>query len=108
MRRRQAWCAPSASCANLRQADVPVQGRCQQRRIVNTTQVNAFLREIAGIKISLKDFPYPDGLRRGAGIVVADFAGASARPQEAGAGAVRAAADELSNTPAICRKKLCT
>ncbi len=55
-------------------------------RAVSTTQVNAFLREIAGIKISLKDFRTARGRRK--------------QVLEA----VRAAADELSNTPAICRK----
>ena len=50
-------------------------------------------------------FPHPDGLRRGAGIAVADFAGGQrARPKKQVLEAVRAAADELSNTPAICRK----
>ena len=56
-------------------------------RAVNTTQVNAFLREIAGIKISLKDFRT---LMASAVVVeslVADHAGDQpARPQEAGAG----------------------
>ena len=74
-------------------------------RVVNTTQVNAFLREIAGIKISLKDFRtlmasavVLESLSR---IVPAESArGRKKQVLEA----VRAAADELSNTPAICRK----
>ena len=72
---------------------------------VNTAAVNAFLREIAGIKISLKDFRtlmasavVLESLSR---ILPAD----SARGREKQVlDAVRSAADELSNTPAICRK----
>lgn len=74
-------------------------------RVVNTAQVNVFLREIAGIKISLKDFrtlvasaAVMESLAR---VVPADSArGRRKQVLEA----VRAAADELSNTPAICRK----
>jgi DNA topoisomerase-1 len=74
-------------------------------RIVNTTQVNAFLREIAGIKISLKDFRtlmasavVLESLSR-----ISPAASARGRRKQV-LEAVRAAADELSNTPAICRK----
>jgi DNA topoisomerase-1 len=74
-------------------------------RIVNTTQVNAFLREIAGIKISLKDFRtlmasavVLESLSR-----ISPAASAHGRKRQV-LEAVRAAADELSNTPAICRK----
>jgi DNA topoisomerase-1 len=74
-------------------------------RIVNTTQVNAFLREIAGIKISLKDFRtlmasavVLESLSR-----ISPAASAHGRKKQV-LEAVRAAADELSNTPAICRK----
>jgi DNA topoisomerase-1 len=74
-------------------------------RIVNTTQVNAFLREIAGIKISLKDFRtlmasavVLESLSR-----ISRAASAHGRKRQV-LEAVRAAADELSNTPAICRK----
>jgi DNA topoisomerase-1 len=74
-------------------------------RIVNTTQVNAFLREIAGIKISLKDFRtlmasavVLESLSR-----ISPAASARGRKKQV-LEAVRAAADELSNTPAICRK----
>jgi DNA topoisomerase I len=74
-------------------------------RAVNTTQVNVFLRDIAGIKISLKDFRtlmasavVLESLSR---IVPASSArGRKRQVLEA----VRAAADELSNTPAICRR----
>jgi DNA topoisomerase-1 len=74
-------------------------------RIVNATQVNEFLREIAGIKISLKDFRtlmasavVLESLSR-----ISPAASARGRRKQV-LEAVRAAADELSNTPAICRK----
>jgi DNA topoisomerase I len=74
-------------------------------RGVSTTQVNAFLREIAGIKISLKDFR----TLMASAVVLESLSRIS--PAESARGrrkqvleAVRAAADELSNTPAICRK----
>src|SRR5258706_6110914 len=72
---------------------------------VSNTQVNAFLREIAGIKISLKDFRtlmasavVLESLSR-----ISPAASARGRRRQV-LEAVRAAADELSNTPAICRK----
>src|ERR1700744_5699404 len=74
-------------------------------RSVSTTTVNAFLREIAGIKISLKDFRtlmasavVLESLSR-----ISPAASARGRKKQV-LEAVRAAADELSNTPAICRK----
>jgi DNA topoisomerase-1 len=74
-------------------------------RTVSTTTVNAFLREIAGIKISLKDFRtlmasavVLESLSR-----ISPAASARGRRKQV-LDAVRAAADELSNTPAICRK----
>jgi DNA topoisomerase-1 len=74
-------------------------------RGVSTTTVNAFLREIAGIKISLKDFRtlmasavVLESLSR-----ISPAASARGRRKQV-LEAVRAAADELSNTPAICRK----
>jgi len=74
-------------------------------RAVSTTTVNAFLREIAGIKISLKDFRtlmasavVLESLSR-----ISPAASAHGRKKQV-LDAVRAAADELSNTPAICRK----
>src|SRR5947199_2959489 len=74
-------------------------------RAVNTTQVNAFLREIAGIKISLKDFR----TLMASAVVVESLSRISPASSARGRKrqvleAVRAAADELSNTPAICRK----
>ncbi|CCD86939.1 conserved protein of unknown function [Bradyrhizobium sp. ORS 285] len=74
-------------------------------RAVSTTQVNAFLREIAGIKISAKDF------RTLMASAVALETLSRITPAESARGrkkqileAIRAAADELTNTPAICRK----
>jgi DNA topoisomerase-1 len=74
-------------------------------RAVSTTQVNAFLREIAGIKISLKDF------RTLMASAVALETLSRVTPAESARGrkkqileAIRAAADELTNTPAICRR----
>src|ERR1700759_2937037 len=74
-------------------------------RAASTTSVNAFLLEIAGIKISLKDFRtlmasavVLESLSR-----ISPAASARGRKKQV-LEAVRAAADELSNTPAICRK----
>jgi DNA topoisomerase-1 len=74
-------------------------------RAVNTAQVNSFLRDIAGIKISLKDFRTLmasavalESLSR-----ITPAASARGRKKQV-LQAVRAAADQLSNTPAICRK----
>jgi DNA topoisomerase-1 len=74
-------------------------------RTVSTTTVNAFLREIAGIKISLKDFR----TLMASAVVLESLSritpATSARGRKRQVlEAVRAAADELSNTPAICRK----
>lgn len=72
---------------------------------VNTAQVNAFLREISGIRISLKDFrtlvasaAVMESLSR-----LSPATSARGRRRQV-LEAVRAAADELANTPAICRK----
>src|SRR5436305_1260445 len=74
-------------------------------RVVNATQVNEFLREIAGIKISLKDFR----TLMASAVVLESLSRISPASSARGRKrqvleAVRAAADELSNTPAICRK----
>ena len=74
-------------------------------RAVNTTQVNAFLREIAGIKISLKDFR----TLMASAVVVESLSRITPATSQRGRkkqvlDAIRAAADKLSNTPAICRK----
>jgi DNA topoisomerase-1 len=74
-------------------------------RRVSAREVNAFLREIAGADISLKDFRT---LLASAGALEAL---ARTRPAESARRrrkqvleAVRAVADDLANTPAICRK----
>jgi DNA topoisomerase I len=74
-------------------------------RGVSTTTVNGFLREIAGIKISLKDFR----TLMASAVVLESLSRITPAASERGRKkqvleAVRAAADELSNTPAICRK----
>jgi len=74
-------------------------------RAVSTTQVNAFLRKIAGIKISLKDFRTLMASAVALETLSRITPAASARGRKKQVlDAVRAAADELSNTPAICRK----
>jgi DNA topoisomerase-1 len=74
-------------------------------RTVSTATVNGFLREIAGIKISLKDFR----TLMASAVVLESLSRITPAASERGRKkqvleAVRAAADELSNTPAICRK----
>src|SRR5882724_6786065 len=74
-------------------------------RTVSTSTVNGFLREIAGIKISLKDFR----TLMASAVVLESLSRITPAASERGRKkqvleAVRAAADELSNTPAICRK----
>jgi DNA topoisomerase-1 len=74
-------------------------------RGVSTTTVNAFLREIAGIKISLKDFR----TLMASAVVVESLSRITPATSQHGRKrqvleAIRAAADQLSNTPAICRK----
>jgi DNA topoisomerase I len=74
-------------------------------RGVNAREVNAFLREIAGTKISLKDFrtllasaSVLDALAR-----IKPAASAHQRRKQI-LEAVSAAAEDLANTPTICRK----
>jgi len=74
-------------------------------RAASTTAVNAFLREIAGIKISLKDFR----TLMGSAVVVESLSRITPATSQRGRKrqvleAIRAAADQLSNTPAICRR----
>ncbi|WP_315797905.1 MULTISPECIES: DNA topoisomerase IB [unclassified Bradyrhizobium] len=74
-------------------------------RAVSTTQVNAFLREIAGIKISLKDFRTLMASAVALETLSRITPAASARGRKKQIlEAIRAAADELTNTPAICRR----
>jgi DNA topoisomerase I len=74
-------------------------------RVVNSAQVNAFLREIAGARISLKDFrtlmASVEVMARLASVKRARSARARNKQIME---AVRASADGLANTPAICRK----
>lgn len=74
-------------------------------RAVTAMEVNHFLREIAGVQISLKDFrtliasaAVMESLSR-----VSPAASARGRRRQV-LEAVRAAADDLANTPTICRK----
>ena len=74
-------------------------------RFVTASDVNVFLREIAGVKISLKDF------RTLCASGAALEALAHIAPAESERGrrrqvkeAVTAVSEELANTPAICRK----
>lgn len=74
-------------------------------RAASTTAVNAFLRELAGIKISLKDFR----TLMASAVVVESLSRITPAASQRGRKrqvleAIRAAADQLSNTPAICRK----
>jgi DNA topoisomerase-1 len=74
-------------------------------RGVTSAQVNSFLRDIAGVKISLKDFRT---LLASAAVLEAlarTTPAKSARQRRKQVlEAVRATAEELANTPAICRK----
>jgi DNA topoisomerase-1 len=72
---------------------------------VSTSQVNTFLREIAGIPISLKDFR----TLMASAVVVESLARITPATSAAGRKrqvreAVEMAASELANTPTICRK----
>ena len=74
-------------------------------RPVTSAQVNAFLRDIAGVRISLKDFRT---LMASAAVMeslahVKPARSARARNKQI-LEAVRVSADDLANTPAICRK----
>ncbi|MGM4920973.1 DNA topoisomerase IB [Tardiphaga sp. 813_E8_N1_3] len=72
---------------------------------VNTAAVNAFLRDIAGIKISLKDFRTLMASATVAETLSRIEPAASERGRRKQVlEAVRSAADELQNTAAICRK----
>ena len=74
-------------------------------RHVTSREVNAFLRDLAGVKISLKDFR----TLLASASVLEMLARAAPAPNERRRRkqvlqAVSAAADDLSNTPAICRR----
>ena len=72
---------------------------------VTSSQVNIFLRQIAGVRISLKDFRT---LMASAAVMeslarVTPAGSARARNKQI-MDAVRASAEELANAPTICRK----
>ena len=74
-------------------------------RQITTAQVNALLQQIAGVRISLKDFRT---LMASAAVMellarVAPATSARARNRQI-MDAVKASAEELANTPTICRK----
>ena len=103
-------CPRVASAINVLRATagaaaVSVSRRGRRMRIVTASDVNAFLREIAGVKISLKDF------RTLCASAAALEALAHIEPATSERGrrrqvkeAVTAVSEELANTPAICRK----
>src|SRR6202043_1878603 len=74
-------------------------------RAVSARDVNAFLREIAGVKISLKDFRT---LLASAAVLEAlaqqSPAESPRRRRRQVLEAVRVVAEELANTPAVCRR----
>ncbi len=74
-------------------------------RHVTAREVNVFLREVAGARISLKDFRT---LLASASVLEAlartEPAASERQRRRQVLQAVRAAADDLANTPAICRK----
>lgn len=108
---RKEFSAPRLAAAITLLKTIPGRRLFQHRdeagnvRHVTTREVNAYLREIAGCEVSLKDFrtlcasaSVLDQLARTA---PAD----SARQRKKQVlEAVRAAADELANTPAVCRR----
>src|SRR5205085_6848661 len=74
-------------------------------RIVTASDVNAFLREITGVKISLKDFRTlcASGASLEALARIAPAASERGRRRQVKE-AVTAVSEELANTPTICRK----
>jgi DNA topoisomerase I len=72
---------------------------------VKSPQVNQFLRDIAGVKISLKDFRTLLASVAALDALARTAPATSARKRRTQVlDAVRATAEELANTPAICRK----
>ncbi len=103
--------APRLAAALLLLRELPGRRLLQYRgddqtvRPVRARDVNAFLREIAGEKISLKDFRT---LLASASVLEAlaraTPATSERKRRKQVLEAVRAAAEDLTNTPAICRK----
>jgi DNA topoisomerase-1 len=74
-------------------------------RPVRAREVNAFLQEIAGVKISLKDFRTLLASAAVLETLARQTPGTSARQRRRQVlQAVRAAAEDLHNTPAVCRR----
>ena len=74
-------------------------------RAVTAREVNTFLREIAGVKISLKDFRTLLASAAVLETLARQTPAASARQRRRQVlEAVRAVAEDLDNTPAICRR----
>jgi DNA topoisomerase I len=74
-------------------------------RIVTASDVNAFLREIAGVKISLKDFRTLCASAAALEALAHIAPASSERGRRAQVKvAVTAVSEELANTPTICRK----
>src|SRR5262249_32735003 len=72
---------------------------------VKSAQVNQFLREIAGAKISLKDFRTLLASVAALDALARTAPAASARKRRSQVlDAIRATAEQLATTPAICRK----
>ena len=73
--------------------------------LVRASEVNSFLREVSGVRISLKDFRT---LVASAGVMRALAAAPPAETERARRALVRdaiaAAAEQLANTPTVCRK----
>ena len=74
-------------------------------RPVRAREVNAFLREIAGVKISLKDFRTLLASTVALETLMRQIPAASARQRRRQVlEALRAVAEDLDNTPAVCRR----
>jgi DNA topoisomerase-1 len=72
---------------------------------VSTREVNAFLREIAGIAVSLKDFRTLCASAAVLDNLARTIPAESARQRRRQVlDAIKAAAEELSNTPTVCRR----
>ncbi|MBK5957725.1 DNA topoisomerase [Rhodoplanes elegans] len=80
-------------------------GAADAIHIVRRQDINAFLQEVAGAKISVKDFRTLCASAMVLETLARTVPAASARGRRKQVlEAVRAAADSLANTPAICRK----
>ena len=103
--------APRLAAAITRLAQLPGRRLFQYRdgagevRAIRARDVNAFLREIAGARISLKDFRTLCATARVIERLARTTPADSERQRRRQVlEAIREAADDLANTPAICRK----